>query len=299
MRLDRTRIAIVERRQTEILDLSFLVLRDFFVPVVGYVSLLAAPLAIMNYLLIRSMAADLIEPATVFRYLWTMGMLVYVEAPFVGIFATAYLGKVTFYESPTVRALLHEVRSVAHRIVWTQLVLRGVLVFIALVASVAQQDKATPIEYSILPGICGVLFLWRSVRPYINEIVLLEKNPIWSKSERQITIRKRSGRLHSSGDLFGRGLAMLLVTVSLGLAIFGLIWFIVATFANDWTWGPVIVHVAIPCVFWMLVVYVTVFRFLSYLDLRIRSEGWEVELKMRAEANRLMERTYFEDQATR
>jgi hypothetical protein len=39
----------------------------------------------------------------------------------------------------------------------------------------------------------------------------------------------------------------------------------------------------------MLVSYVTVFRFLSYLDLRIRLEGWEVELKIRAEANRMSE----------
>ena len=96
MRLDRTRIAIVERRQTEILDLSFLVLREFFTPVVNYVLVLAVPLAIMNYLLIEPMAADLVEPATTFRYLWTMAMLVYVQAPFAGVLATIYLGKVTF-----------------------------------------------------------------------------------------------------------------------------------------------------------------------------------------------------------
>lgn len=297
MRLDRTRIAIVERRQSEILDLSFLVLREFFAPIVGYVLLLAVPVAVMNYFLIQSMAADLIEPATIFRYLWTMAMLVYVEAPFAGILATAYLGKATFHDMVTVGELFREVRAVVHRIVWTQLIQRGIVVFILLAAVVAREDAATPMEYSLLPGICVGLFLWRAVRPYINEIVLLEKSPIWSKSEKQITIRKRSSRLHSSGDLFGRGLAMLLVTLSLGLAVFGLIWFIVATFANDWGWGPVIVHVAIPSVFWILVIYVTVFRFLGYLDLRIRSEGWEVELKMRAEANRLTERVHIDARA--
>jgi hypothetical protein len=38
---------------------------------------------------------------------------------------------------------------------------------------------------------------------------------------------------------------------------------------------------------WTTVGFFTVVRFLSYLDLRIRREGWEVELKMRAEAARL------------
>ncbi len=38
---------------------------------------------------------------------------------------------------------------------------------------------------------------------------------------------------------------------------------------------------------WLVVGYLTVVRFLAYLDLRIRREGWEVELMMRNEAARL------------
>ena len=38
---------------------------------------------------------------------------------------------------------------------------------------------------------------------------------------------------------------------------------------------------------WIVVAYFTVVRFLGYLDLRIRREGWEVELIMRAERARL------------
>jgi hypothetical protein len=37
----------------------------------------------------------------------------------------------------------------------------------------------------------------------------------------------------------------------------------------------------------MAIGYFTVARFLGYLDLRIRNEGWEVELMMRAEATRM------------
>ena len=38
---------------------------------------------------------------------------------------------------------------------------------------------------------------------------------------------------------------------------------------------------------WIVIGYFAVVRFLSYLDLRIRSEGWEVELAMRAEGSRI------------
>lgn len=271
--------------------MAFLVLREFFVPLVGLFSILAIPLAVLNHGMIEWMAADLIEDVTIFRYLWTMAMLVYVQAPLAGILATAYLGKVTFYETPTFREVVRDVFSMGHRIAWTQLILRGVLPVMLLVWAIPREDTMTPNE-GFLPILCFFLFLLRSLRPYVNEIVLLERSPIWSRSPNQITIGKRSSRLHgpNSGDLFGRGIAMVAVTLVLGIAFFGLLWFVVATYSNDWAIGPTIVHVAVPATFWMLALYVTVFRFLSYLDLRIRREGWEVELKMRAEANRMQDR---------
>ena len=39
-------------------------------------------------------------------------------------------------------------------------------------------------------------------------------------------------------------------------------------------------HVA----FWLVMGFLAVFRFITYLDCRIRLEGWDVELKLRAEA---------------
>ena len=43
----------------------------------------------------------------------------------------------------------------------------------------------------------------------------------------------------------------------------------------------------LPAAIWLSLGYFAVVRFLSYLDLRIRTEGWEVELIMRAEGARL------------
>jgi hypothetical protein len=45
-----------------------------------------------------------------------------------------------------------------------------------------------------------------------------------------------------------------------------------------------------PACLWLVVMFLAVVRFLSYLDLRIKHEGWEVELLMKAEALRLAAR---------
>ena len=50
------------------------------------------------------------------------------------------------------------------------------------------------------------------------------------------------------------------------------------------------IHVVVPVALWTVAGFMAVVRFLSYMDLRIRNEGWEVELLLRAAAERLQER---------
>ena len=83
---------------------------------------------------------------------------------------------------------------------------------------------------------------------------------------------------------------MVLVSLMLAFAIIGALWFFAATLTNVWEWNWLMTTILFPLALWLLTAYVAVYRFLSYLDLRIRLEGWEVELKIRAEANRLAER---------
>ena len=56
---------------------------------------------------------------------------------------------------------------------------------------------------------------------------------------------------------------------------------------NEWGWQRVAYTLYFPLALWLVVGYFAVARFLGYLDLRIRREGWEVELVMRAEQARL------------
>ena len=78
-----------------------------------------------------------------------------------------------------------------------------------------------------------------------------------------------------------RRAAMMMAT-----AIFFTLVFLSGVFLNDWTPGPLMLTICMPMAMWLTAFFFTVVRFLNYLDLRIRHEGWEVELRIRAEAAR-------------
>ena len=82
------------------------------------------------------------------------------------------------------------------------------------------------------------------------------------------------------------------MTVCLAIAVFGNFVFVKGVFANSWKVTPFMLLYALPLACWMVAIYLNVVRFLRYLDLRIRHEGWEVELRMRAEANRMVSKQF-------
>jgi hypothetical protein len=303
MQLDRTRIAIRERGLLETLDLALHVTREFAGPLVICSLLAIVPLALINYALIGWMApiaSD--EEVTGFRYLWNMSVLIFLEAPLASVFAIAWLGPAVFLEEKTIRQVAAEVVRYLPQLALTQGLLRGVFVAWGLYLLVDRTESAGLVEGLAMVMLCLWSAAMRAFRPYINEIVLLEKNPLLSRGGAVITIGKRSTHLHGpySGDLFIRwcGAAMItLLLVALALATAVLAQGVLIT---DWpihlTTEPFEItpnldwfklQIVYPACLWLVVMFVSVVRFLSYLDLRIRHEGWEVELLMRAEALRL------------
>ena len=65
------------------------------------------------------------------------------------------------------------------------------------------------------------------------------------------------------------------------------IWFLGGLLADDWQLGEIVYTLYYPLALWLVMGFFAVVRFLGYLDLRIRREGWEVELMMRAEGAQL------------
>jgi hypothetical protein len=303
MQLDRTRIAIRERGLLETLDLALHVTREFAGPIAICALLAILPLALLNYALVGwMMPTDLDEFEYPLRYGWNMVLLIYLEAPLAGIFLVAWLGPAVFMEQRTIRQVLADVFRFSPQLFVSQVLLRGVLVAWLLYVAV---DR---FEFSVIEGffvVVAALYAtaMRAVRPYINEIILLERNPLFAGKTGAITIGKRSSHLHGpyAGDLVIRWIGAAAVALLLaGLALATII-VVQGTLLGDWPLGwngyetvPNFdwfkLQILYPACLWLVVTFMAVVRFLSYLDLRIRHEGWEVELLMRAEALRLATR---------
>ena len=296
MQLDSTRIAVQERGFLDILDLSLRVLRIDGGRLILLLAIGALPMIAINHLLIGWMMsgdsgetflyAD--EAGSIARYVWDMSLLIMIEGPFATILLTAYLGQAMFVERPALRPILTDVGRMFARVAWCQLFLRGVLPAWFLMQSLDRHGDFDPnIEISLMGLLSIYVIGLRFVRPFINEIVLLERNPLLGSNT--LTVGRRSAQLHgpSTGELFFRGLVTGLIAILLTMAVFGTFWFMLGVFLNSWRAGPLFIGMMFPLSMWFVVGFLTVTRYLNYLDLRIRQEGWEIELRVRAEATRL------------
>ena len=272
MQLDKTYIAVRERGFMEILDLSLHVVTRFAGPLA--LALLAGilPLAIATHLLAADAGALEEDLAWNADYTALVCVLAALAAPLAGAPATLLLGQSLFMERPSARRISRDLLSSLPQLIWFQVVMRGALIFFVFT--------------SFVPFV---------FQPYVGEIVLLERNPLFQgrrrrhDSARQITTMMRVRLLHkgSGGELFGRWITSMaagsIMAAMILLALTGCMQWISGNGELDRTTYAIFVQIAV----WVTVGFFTVVRFLSYLDLRIRREGWEVELKMRAEATRL------------
>lgn len=288
MQLDRTQIAIRERGLWELLDLALRVTVYYFKPLVLCTAFLAIPFAIFNWWATHWIVADEFSGETISRNIWIMTQLVFLEAPLASVVTTLFLGRVMFLQEVSYSALLKEAWKFAPRIFWSQMVVRGGLLTFVFACALTAELEVGPAEI-FLPFYCFIAAGFRATRPFVNEIILLERNPIRSADEQTITIGRRSRSLHgpSTGDLIAHWLLTAVIGSVLVACIAATLWFVAGVLSNHWQWRTLMVEILVPLAMWIVVVFMTVVRFLNYLDLRIRREGWEVELKVRAAANEL------------
>ncbi len=297
MQLDKTRIAVRERGLLELLDLTLHVVRAYFQPLVMTLLLGVVPMMLLNQLLLGWLLRGVEWGSTwspeelggVVRYVVNMSLLVLIEAPLATLFTTAWLGQAVFLDQPGIRQVLRETAPLTPALAWCHLVIRGVLPAWLVVAAIERSFEYSGWEVLLIFLALYALTL-RSFRPYINEIIALERLPLTKRPSAPMTIHRRSSMLHgpAGAELFGRSLATSLVAVLLVLGVYGVFLFLSGVLLNQWRPTPLLLQFCLPLSMWIVAGYLCVFRFLSYLDLRIRFEGWEVELRLRAEASRMM-----------
>lgn len=289
MQLDRTRIAVRERSGIEILDMSLHVVRAYFRPWLQATLLGALPFMVINAALLWSLW---INPDAGFpwRYVWLMGVLVFIEAPWATAILTTYLGAAVFDEGINVRKAAQETWRRWPQMLWCQGIVRGIVPALVLVAISRQYEEVNWLIDGFLLSLLSLYVIaLRAFRPFINEIVLLERNPLRAKNAQTITAGKRSKYLHdpSGGDLVVRWMGAAFVGSLMAMAFVQTVVVLLGMLFGQWQWGWLMLHLGFPLGLWLTAGFLGVVRFLNYLDLRIRHEGWEVELRLRAEAVRM------------
>ncbi|MGN6134808.1 MAG: hypothetical protein ACTHOU_09920 [Aureliella sp.] len=311
MQLDKTEIVIRQRTQLELLDLSLLVIRRYWRLLLGGSALFGLPLLALNVLLTRWMLgeqgrfamAELAEPEAAMqqRYLLHMVALWYLEFPLASLPATILIGNQIFFERLNFRQLLERLKPILWRACLVLGILRMGLVALPLEVLVdADVPFGMSVEFFGLLVLCvGWATFRRMGKPFAPEILGLEGCKLKTKAKNELSYWRRTASLHDpiSGECFGRFLTCAAVVTALVMSLYSL------TFVGDFVGlrqsrlqvfnamlsNQMLVQVMFPLAMWLGGIYATVFRFLSYIDARIRLEGWEVELQLKAERARLLQ----------
>ncbi|WP_165231560.1 hypothetical protein [Aquisphaera insulae] len=250
---EATLIRIRERGHLDLLDLALLVIRRRPRAIGLAAAAGIAPFATINALLLSNPEFP--------RGLWPL--LLYFEFPWATAPVTLVLGGLMFGRRPRPREILGQLARATPAMVLVQVIYRGLRATILLLPFVS----ANP---------------W-----FANPVILLERAGA-------ATAIRRSARL-----------AMLCPTATLPMAIaeiaFGLIFSIcfwvgtgaaISTFIRgETTWARPALGDASGLRFqagvWIAVAFFGVARFFLYIDQRVRSEGWELRLRLRAAAMEL------------
>ena len=297
MQLDQTHVKVRMRTMAEIGDLALIMVRRYPAAiwvgfVVGALFWALLDLLVLGWIPVNESSYGLDDEEAVLeisRYLVWMAILVMLQTPVAGVLSTLYLGLAVFEQRPTWASVGAEAKRGFKRWFWKLGIVRFALPPVIFLACRWGQP-AHWFWDALLPL---TILLWvslvRASRPFLPEILLLEQCPIRSKLENVITASRRSKSLHRpmAGDLSGRFISVSCVLFVLLISIgYSLVW-VRGISIGRWDLMNVFTLLVIyPISLWTVAGISVMVRLLNYLDCRIRLEGWEVELAVRAEAMR-------------
>ncbi|MCL2118567.1 MAG: hypothetical protein FWH27_09100 [Planctomycetaceae bacterium] len=261
--LDKHSIAIRKRSVGELFNLTLVVLRTEGLRVFGWFAVFVIPLTLINHALLTWLTEsvfvlDAEEEAWSVVYFFGYAGLVALETPFASSAALIYLGKRVF--AADVRPSKTEVL-----VAWVEALPQLILYTIFLLPLI--------LVYDCLP-----------------EIVVLERSPLVRGRKDQITTFRRLKNFHR--DRFGEQFVVLLplfwfgviLVPTLGLVVTAIFYLCVGPIEK---FPALFCAIQAPVVCWTVTLFLLVFHFLRYIDMRIEREGWDVELVFRAERSRM------------
>ena len=296
MQLDRTHVVVRLRTMSEIGDLALIMIRRYPASCAAFAAGASvwaiANLAILGWIPLSEYQYGLDDEEAlleIWRYAAWMAVLVILQAPAAGVLMTSYLGQAVFEERPDWNAIVRESKRHAWRWIWI-LGVKRLAIPTMLMLALRWGQPASSFWDGIVPiSILLAAVSVRGYRPFMPEILLLERCPLKSESPTVITVARRSKSLHGpvAGDVSGRFLAIAFVMCGLFFSLYFSFMFARGIITGMWNHMNLIVLLVIyPIALWMVACVSVLIRFLVYLDTRIRLEGWEVDLAMQAEAMR-------------
>jgi hypothetical protein len=303
MQLDRTSIVIAQRGNDELLDLSLAVVRTYWRKILPLAIVGALPFAVLNLIFLYpatdyvqlEMASRETYEGLRFRYLWMMLCMVFIQAPLAMMGVCYFLGQAVFIEEPSLKQIVGVIGRRLFPVLLILGIFRGALISLLFGGWLFTHPWLFIDSQLILISVFAVIsfYLIRCFRPFAPEMMLLERCRLIVKSEAsqyEQSYRKRSSWLHThSADLFGVQVWISIVDLIFIVTMCGGSLFLNGVLIGLWEWGWWMDLIFYPMILWMTVVWDTVIRFLMYLNTRIRLEGWEIQLRLHAESQRLQE----------
>lgn len=286
MQLDQTRITIRERGIFEIYDLALRVIHGHGGAILGYWLIGVGVCSLLNTWLLAGRWSPPSEGEIQSDYYWQLYLLMIWELPVATAPLTLYLGKTLFLEHPTPGQVARSLWDRVGQLFVIHVLVRGLCYFGSIWAYVARAEEGAVVfaGFFAVLGTAVHYFFW----PYANEVLLLEANPLRRGKGRTSTIaRVMSLHGHAAGEVFARAFFALII----GGLLIGSFWIALeqlqlkAMLASEV--DPWVRVICAQMALWLTAGFFTVVRFLSYLDIRIRIEGWEIELLLKAEGERI------------
>lgn len=249
MAVDQTLVQIRERSYLDILDLALVLIRHRPITIGLTAALGIAPWALLNAWILSE-----VEEGRAVVHLWAIVL----EAPFATAPLTIVLGGMMFGSTPRPGQVIGAMFRQLLPMLMYQFVLRSILI-------------ASMVLAWLIPV--------RQV--FMNEVLLLERGK-WRRAWGRCTDLSSD----RGGELFGQWM----VQMAFGAVFVMAFWFatgqVLSVFEGELTWGyselDFVFNAWIFVGVWIAVAFFAIVRFLTYIDQRIRLEGWEVELRLRA-----------------
>jgi len=281
--LNSTLVVIRERSIGDLLDLGLRVWRAMFWPLLGAGLIGMLPCLLFNWWWLSRLPLE--DFADKRYYLSGVLLLSWWQLPLATAPLTVLLGQGMFQRQLDYRRAARELIQCAPQLIWYQC-LRTLLMPHGLLIAYPRAWR----DFFTLLIILLLFWIYAVVRwSYLIEVILLEQNP-WAARHGQLSTGQRSRALHSGdgGMIFGRALVLGLWEFKLTIIAAMSSWFLWGWLQSELNVDNWLYQLFLPAAFWFVSIYLTVVRFLGYLDLRIRREGWEVDLVLRAEADHLL-----------